>query len=137
MFVNYSSCDAYNVEVKDYLKDEITETYSEYTDDQVKCKLLDDASLAEEGPKAEMSYCCIVLFNSVYMYSRMHILLYNVQCHAVAVKRLYESQRRTVLNSEPENVQRAQLNDIKKKYRARRERVRSHVFAKLVLLQLS
>ena len=57
--------------------------------------------------------------------------------HAVAVKRLYESQRRTVLNSKPENVQRAQLNDIKKKYRARRERVRPHVFAKLVPLHSS
>ena len=43
MFVKYSSCDAYNVGVKDYLKEEITGTYSEYTDDQVKHKLLDDA----------------------------------------------------------------------------------------------
>lgn len=52
--------------------------------------------------------------------------------HAVAIKRLYESQRRTVLNTRPENIQRAQLNDIKKKYRVRQERVR-HLYAKLVL----
>ena len=61
MFAKYSSCDACNVEVKDYLKEEITGTYSEYTDDQVKCKL------AMEGPKAEVPWCCIVLFSCVYV----------------------------------------------------------------------
>lgn len=123
-FANYSSCDAYNVEVKDYLKDEITGTYSEYTDDEVKCKLQGDLYLGEEGPKAEMSLTVSIILcvhEDNFQYVCMHI-------HAVAVKRLYESQRRTVLNSKPENVQRAQLNDIKK-YRARRDRVRPHVFA--------
>lgn len=43
MFAKYSSCDAYNAEVKDYLRSEITGTCSEYTEDQVKCKLLHDA----------------------------------------------------------------------------------------------
>ena len=66
---------------------------------------------------------------SVCAHKDMHACIY-ILIHVVAIKRLYGSQRRTVLNSKPENTQRAQLNDIKKKYRARRERVRPHVFAK-------
>ena len=41
----------------------------------------------------------------------------------MAVQRLYEGQRRQVLNAREENVQRAELADKKKKFRARRERV--------------
>ena len=40
LYYTYSSCDAYNMGVKDYLKEEIQGTYSDYTDDQVKRKLL-------------------------------------------------------------------------------------------------
>ena len=41
----------------------------------------------------------------------------------VAIQRLYESQRRAFLNCKPENVKLAQDAEVKKKYRARRERV--------------
>ena len=40
LYYTCSSCDAYNMGVKDYLKEEIQGTYSDYTDDQVKRKLL-------------------------------------------------------------------------------------------------
>ena len=41
----------------------------------------------------------------------------------VAIQRLYEGQRRAVINMRPENSERFQTNELKKKYRARRERV--------------
>ena len=41
----------------------------------------------------------------------------------VAVQRLYESQHRFFVNSKPENSERAQQSELKKKYRSRRERV--------------
>ena len=39
------------------------------------------------------------------------------------MQRLYEGQRRQILNARIENVQRAEIADKKKKFRARRERV--------------
>ena len=59
------------------------------------------------------------------MSAHAHNVIYYIG-HAVAIKRLYESQKRTVLNSRPENVERTQLND-QKKYRARQERVRLYI----------
>jgi hypothetical protein len=41
----------------------------------------------------------------------------------VAIQRLYEGQRRAVINMRPENSERSQTSELKKKYRARRERV--------------
>ena len=41
----------------------------------------------------------------------------------VAIQRLYEGQRRAVIDMRPENSERSQNNELKKKFRARRERV--------------
>ena len=49
----------------------------------------------------------------------------------VAIRRLYESIRHHYLNHQPENAQKAQQQDLKKKYRSRREQVR---FAFYILL---
>ena len=54
-----------------------------------------------------------------YLYYNSNIVI----SFTVAIRRLYENQRRTFLNCQPQNVERAQHADVKKKYRARRERV--------------
>lgn len=41
----------------------------------------------------------------------------------LAIQRLYEGQRRAVINMRPENSERSQNTELKKKYRARRERL--------------
>ena len=73
----YSSCDAYNMGVKE----EIQGTYSDYTDNQV----------------------------TIYMYTTQCVILsqklmssYYVELH-VSIDNF--SQRRTVLNSRPENIE--------------------------------
>lgn len=67
----------------------------------------------------------------------MKILFKIHNYYAVAVQRLYENQRRVFLNRKPENKQRAQEADVKKKYRARRERVRPCIYIKKYVLDLN
>jgi len=61
----------------------------------------------------EFMCTCIVMNSCLYSF-----------VSAVAIRRLYEGIRRQHLNHRPENMQKAQEHDLKKKYRARRERVR-------------
>lgn len=80
-----------------FLKSEITASHKgEYTDEQVSRMFF---ALINTLP-----FICVALY-------------------LVAVQRLYEGQRRSFINCKPENAERAQDSEIRKKYRARRERV--------------
>ena len=94
------------MEISDYLKEEVTGTYSDYTDEQVKHKFLHVVSY----PK----------FNVMYFALRLCL------CSNFQYICTYTCSGNK--DAKPENVQQVQLSDIKKKYRARRERIHPRVY---------
>ena len=61
IFYTYSSSDSYNMEVIEFLEGEITWRYTEYTGEQVKCKLCmhvhSDAKPKDQNCIAVVLYC--------------------------------------------------------------------------------
>lgn len=64
-----------------------------------------------------------IILNSVVFSAYVYTIVSLIT--TVAIRRLYESVRQQFLSLQPDNIEKAQTVHLKKKYRSRRERVRS------------